>query len=173
MNEMLQRGLHGEDLLRLRFQGVDVGLGQCFDDTTGVPTVLPQPDEFGDLGNRETEVARLANEPQGVDVAVAILPVAAQLPGVSMAAVAMAHGINANLLRCWVHEVPQPPVDAVAVSDRPVGFIALPMPAPPAPSTPSAEPIRIEVRRGSTIVDVTWLASAADACAAWMRELLR
>ncbi|MEO3714642.1 transposase [Roseateles flavus] len=29
---------------------------------------------------------------------------ALQQPGVSMAAVAMAHGINANLLRRWVHE---------------------------------------------------------------------
>lgn len=29
---------------------------------------------------------------------------ASQQPGVSMAAVAMAHGINANLLRRWVHE---------------------------------------------------------------------
>jgi transposase len=97
---------------------------------------------------------------------------ASQQPGVSMAAVAMAHGINANLLRRWVHEMAQPPLDAVAVSDKPVGF-ALPMPAPSAPPEPSSEPIRIEVRRGSTVVAVTWPAGAADACAAWMRELLR
>lgn len=98
---------------------------------------------------------------------------ASQQPGVSMAAVAMAHGVNANLLRRWAHEMAQPPLDAVAVTDKPTGFIALPMPAPPAPPAPSAEPIRIEVRRGSTIVAVTWPAGAADACAAWMRELLR
>jgi transposase len=98
---------------------------------------------------------------------------ASQQPGVSMAAVAMAHGINANLPRRWVHEMAQPPVDAVAVSDKPVGFIALPMPAPSAPPVPSGEPVRIEVRRGSTIIAVTWPAGAADACAAWMRELLR
>ncbi|MEO3715951.1 transposase [Roseateles flavus] len=98
---------------------------------------------------------------------------ASQQPGVSMAAVAMANGINANLLRRWVHERAQPPIDAVTVSEKPVGFIELPMPAPPAPSVPSAEPIRIEVRRGSTVIAVTWPASAADACAGWMRELLR
>ncbi|MGN7877144.1 IS66-like element accessory protein TnpA [Roseateles sp. 22389] len=98
---------------------------------------------------------------------------ASQQPGVSMAAVAMAHGINANLLRRWVHERAQPPVDAVAVGDKPVGFIALPMPAPSAQPEPSGEPIRIEVRRGSTTVAVTWPVAAADACAAWMRELLR
>jgi transposase len=90
-----------------------------------------------------------------------------------MAAVAMAHGINANLLRRWVHERAQPPGDAVAVSDKPVGFIALPMPTPSAPPVPNGEPIRIEVRRGSTVIAVTWPASAADACVAWMRELLR
>lgn len=90
-----------------------------------------------------------------------------------MAAVAMAHGLNANLLRRWVHERAQPPADAVTVSEKPVGFIELPMPAPPAPPAPSTEAIRIEVRRGSTTVAVTWPAGAADACAAWMRELLR
>lgn len=98
---------------------------------------------------------------------------ASQQPGVSMAAVAMAHGINANLLRRWVHERAQPPIDAAAVDANPVGFIALPMPAPPTPPGQSAEPIHIEVRRGSTIVAVTWPASAAEACASWMRELLR
>ena len=98
---------------------------------------------------------------------------ASQQPGVSMAAVAMAHGINANLLRRWVHERAQPPVDSAAESANPVGFIALPMPVPPTPPALGAEPIRIEVRRGSTVVAVTWPAGAADACAAWMRELLR
>ncbi|MDG0857663.1 IS66-like element accessory protein TnpA [Roseateles puraquae] len=98
---------------------------------------------------------------------------ASQQPGVSMAAVAMAHGINANLLRRWVHERAQPPADATAVSANTAGFIALPMPAQSAPAAPSGEPIRIEVRRGSTVVAVTWPVSAADACAAWMRELLR
>lgn len=90
-----------------------------------------------------------------------------------MAAVAMAHGINANLLRRWVHERAQPPTDAAAVDGKPVGFIALPMPAPAALPAPSSEPIRIEVRRGTTVIAVTWPAGAADACAAWMRELLR
>ncbi|WP_082580097.1 transposase [Pelomonas sp. Root1444] len=73
---------------------------------------------------------------------------AAQRPGVSMAAVAMAHRINASLLRRWVHERAQPRVNAVPASDQRMGFVALPMPAPSAPSTPSAESIRIKVRRG-------------------------
>jgi len=65
---------------------------------------------------------------------------ASQQPSVSMAAVAMAHDINANLLRRWVHERAQPPADTATVSANPVGFIALPMPTPPEPPAPSAEP---------------------------------
>lgn len=98
---------------------------------------------------------------------------ASQQPGVSMAAVAMAHGINANLLRRWVHEKAQPPAAAMAVNDKPAAFIELPMPVPSAPPASTAEPIRIEVRRGATTIALTWPAGAADACAAWMRELLR
>ena len=64
---------------------------------------------------------------------------AGQQPGVAMAAVAIAHGINANLLQRWV-EMPQPLVDAVAVSEWPVDFIARAMPALPAPPPLGAEP---------------------------------
>lgn len=96
-------------------------------------------------------------------------------PGMSMAAVAMAHGINANLLRRWVREAemthgadatgtltaPNPAVKATA-------FVPMQLPAPSA-----APDIRIELRRGATAITVTWPSDAAVACAAWMRELLR
>lgn len=97
-------------------------------------------------------------------------------PGMSMAAVAMAHGVNANLLRRWVREAevgrgaerPQP----LAVSKPAVNTVApfVPMQLPAPGSTPA---IRIELRRGATAINVSWPAEAADACAAWMRELLR
>jgi transposase len=88
---------------------------------------------------------------------------ASQQPGVSTAAMAMAHGINANLVRRRVHEMARPPIDALAVNTSPVGFISLPMPATSAPPESSGDPIRIEARRGSTIIAVTWPASGADA----------
>jgi transposase len=95
-------------------------------------------------------------------------------PGVSMAAVAMAHGINANLLRRWVRAAETSPTgDDVAKTPA--------LPAPPAPSflpmqlpSASAAPgIRIELRRGATSIAMTWPAESAAECAAWMRELLR
>ena len=95
-------------------------------------------------------------------------------PGMSMAAVAMAHGINANLLRRWVR----------AAETSPTGSDAAKMPALPAPPAPSFLPmqlpsssaapdIRIELRRGATSIAMTWPAEAAAECAGWMRELLR
>jgi transposase len=97
--------------------------------------------------------------------------------GMSMAAVAMANGVNANLLRRWVREAElgrsavRP--DALVASGPQVSapapsFVAMQLPAK------SALPdIRIELRRGATLIAVTWPTDAAAECAAWMRELLR
>ena len=98
-------------------------------------------------------------------------------PGVSMAAVALANGVNANLLRRWVCEAEARPVNA-----KPK---ALPAPKPTAPTAPAvfvpvqlparapATDIRIELRRGATAISVSWPTEASADCAAWMRELLR
>ena len=98
-------------------------------------------------------------------------------PGVSMAAVAMANGINANLLRRWVHQAelspgavrPDPLVAAgSSLSAATPSFV--PMQLPVKNALPD---IRIELRRGATSIAVTWPTDAAAECAAWMRELLR
>jgi transposase len=100
-------------------------------------------------------------------------------PGVSSASVAMANGINANLVRRWVKEVetgPEREPDGVTVkaaiakppAGAPTKFLPIPLPTPVANSD-----IRIEVQRGSTTVVVTWPAAVATECAAWLRELLR
>ena len=98
-------------------------------------------------------------------------------PGVSMAAVAMANGVNANLLRRWVCDAEARPTSA-----RPK---TLPAPKPVVPTAPAvfvpvqlparepASDIRIELRRGATTVSVSWPTEASADCAAWMRELLR
>jgi transposase len=82
----------------------------------------------------------------------------------------MANGINANLLRRWVQAAATPAAVTPVPDAAPAGFIALPMSA--APTMPT-EPIRIELQRGPTTIAVTWPANAADACAAWLREILR
>lgn len=101
-------------------------------------------------------------------------------PGMSMAAVAMAHGINANLLRRWVREAEmKAPAHALGKSaaqqlqapQREALFVPVSLPAPAAPA-PQPD-IRIELQRGATAITVTWPASAASECATWLRELLR
>ena len=106
-------------------------------------------------------------------------------PGVSSASVAMANGINANLVRRWVKEAEvgaqmvlgaaasEPKTASPATTPTPK-FLPLPLPLPiPTPASPVAADIRVELQRGATTVTVTWPASAASECAAWMRELLR
>jgi len=94
-----------------------------------------------------------------------------------MASVAMANGVNANLVRRWVleseGEVAEEPEGVVAVASMaaaqlPSSFVQVPL-----PSAGAMPDIRIELQRGPTKVVVTWPCTAASECAAWMRELLR
>lgn len=97
-------------------------------------------------------------------------------PGVSMASVALAHGLNATMLRKWVVDAeggsrvlerPRPPASTAEVAPSP-SFVALQLP------TATVQPtIRIELQRAGTTVNVSWPASEAVECAAWLRELLR
>ncbi|WP_371319957.1 transposase [Variovorax sp. dw_308] len=101
-------------------------------------------------------------------------------PGMSMAAVAMAQGVNANLLRRWVREAEMKAGTTVVSATTAEGpkaqeakTLFVPVSLPP-PVQPAHVPdVRIELRRGPMAVTVTWPASAASECAAWMRELLR
>lgn len=102
-------------------------------------------------------------------------------PGVSIASVALAHGLNANMLRKWVIDgehrltAPQPAPSAPPAPPAPE---SPPMPAPtfiplalPAPVVDGE--IRLELQRAGTAVKIVWPASAARDCAAWLRDWLR
>jgi transposase-like protein len=104
---------------------------------------------------------------------------ACRKPGVSMAAVALANGLNANLLRRWVVAEEQAssakPIDTAIASPTPMSvenraFIPIQMERAAVTTT---QEITIELRRGATIVKVAWPLLAAADCAAWLRELLR
>ena len=109
---------------------------------------------------------------------------ACRQPGVSIAAVALANGLNANMVRKWVIEAetragtaPASKADMPAVASDgpaaslPLHFLPLAMSASPAPAP--ADEIRIELQRGSIAIKVSWPTAAAAECAAWLRELLR
>ena len=99
---------------------------------------------------------------------------ACRQPGVSIAAVAMANGVNANLARRWVVGAEQGALGRERVLVVTNGVAQTPAFVPvQLPCTPPAPDIRIELRRGATAITVHWPSAEAAQCAAWMRELLR
>jgi transposase-like protein len=101
-------------------------------------------------------------------------------PGVSIARVALRHGLNANLLRKWVvngeragtsiASVEPAPTEPKLIESVSPQFVAVPIDAPSA--APSGA-IEVEMRRGAMHVKVSWPMSASAECGAWLRELLR
>jgi transposase len=92
--------------------------------------------------------------------------------GASVASVAMAHGINANIVHRWLRE----PSRALAVAQS-AAFVPINL-SPAAqpkdrPTLPAASDIRIEVRRGTSVVTVNWPLDGATACAQWLRDWLK
>lgn len=96
-------------------------------------------------------------------------------PGVSVAAVALAHSLDANMPRKWVIDaehkgiksaVSAPRADETAVP--PPTFVPLALKAPPVDGD-----IRIELQRAGTTVKIAWPAAAARDCAAWLSDWLR
>jgi transposase len=88
--------------------------------------------------------------------------------GTSVAKVAMAHGINANVVHRWR----QLARDGQASTPANTGQF-VPVSLSDAPAQARVPDIQIQLRRGPTAVTVSWPVAAAAECAAWMRELLR
>jgi transposase len=92
---------------------------------------------------------------------------------VSTAAVALANGLNANLLRRWISEseLPRSMVRSSTTVAKPAQppFVALQV----APRKERSDgDIHIELQRAGTSVRIQWPVSAANECAAWIREVL-
>jgi transposase len=105
----------------------------------------------------------------GADLKACVLAECAK-PGASVAQVARAHGLNANLVDKWRRLAPAQQQDQAGVPPNMERFIALPL--APSQQAPAAD-IRIELRRGATLIAITWPASAAADCAQWLREWLK
>lgn len=93
-------------------------------------------------------------------------------PGASVAAIALAHGLNTNLVHKWRRQTPRAEAaggrksaDTLPTPRRPE-FVALPLP-------PAMAEIRVEIRRGATTVELRWPLSAAGDCASWLGTWLR
>ena len=113
-------------------------------------------------------------------------------PGASISGVALAHGLNTNLVRKWrsgrgVKRVgmaitPMAASSAPAAPSATAAFVAIEMPTPPRGASRAttevnvAAPIgqaliQIELRRGPLHLNVRWPSAAAEDCRAWLSEL--
>lgn len=103
---------------------------------------------------------------------------ACRQPGVSMAAIALANGLNANMVRRWVKDHGDGGLPALADATDRLSATSERRPTlvPIAVSTPVTAPtgeIRIEIHRQQTLIQVAWPVSQAAACAEWLREILK
>lgn len=99
-------------------------------------------------------------------------------PGASVAGIALANGVNANLVRRWmakrgVTPASQRPKQSVALPLSPCNAAPAFIPVGVEPSACAPSNIQIEMRRGDTALTVSWPVEAASACAAWLGECLR
>ncbi|MBS1833572.1 MAG: transposase [Acidobacteria bacterium] len=99
-------------------------------------------------------------------------------PGISIAAVALANGLNANLLRRWVKDDRgvKEAGNGAGIDDAQASDLRPPTLVPVTVSAPEVErsgKIKIAIHRNQALVEVTWPVSQAAACAQWLREILR
>ena len=117
------------------------------------------------MGSEKTATRRR----YGAD-AKARVPADCDVAGASVAKVAMAHGINANVVHRW-RQLAREGLQATVAKPREFVAVAI---APQAATLSQADrDIEIELRRGAVAMKVTWPVSAAADLAAWTRELLR
>jgi transposase-like protein len=96
-------------------------------------------------------------------------------PGVSVAGVALANGLNANYLRRWVREHREQTVgteiegSVPASSTTPMALVPVSVASP---VVAEASEIRIDIRRGQTTVQMAWPAVRAESLGQWLKELL-
>ena len=88
--------------------------------------------------------------------------------------------LNANMLRTWIKEsaslaAPPRAMTASALPTTSAAFLPLRIATRTAPaltSTSAERPIRVHIRKGRSRITIEWPATAAGACASWLRELL-
>jgi len=90
----------------------------------------------------------------------------------SVAAVALANGLNANMLRRWVREHEQSRAVKAAPSVPTAAFVQLPVSFAPEPTVvpPAGGRIQLQIHRGDIRVDMSLPLEAGSAV--WLREVL-
>ena len=98
-------------------------------------------------------------------------------PGMSVAKVAMSHGINDNVVHRWRQLARQRQAAALTTVDTPrepepaAAFVPLALPAPMASEVKTE--VRLDIRRGGVTVGIAWPQQALADLAGFVREVLK
>ncbi len=98
-------------------------------------------------------------------------------PGMSVAKVAMSHGINDNVVHRWRQLARQQQAAAVTTVEAPrkpeqaAAFVPLALPAPVASELTTG--VRLDIRRGGVTVGITWPQQALADLAGFVREVMK
>lgn len=90
-------------------------------------------------------------------------------PGISVSAVAQAHGVNANLLRRWMKQFPVGTGFPVALAPTKL----VPVQVETINTSPSDGNIQFDIQRGATRINICWPMAGAKACAQWLGAWLK
>ena len=110
------------------------------------------------------------------------LVAACQVPGASIAAIAGAHGMNANVLHRWLKEHAlsgchgqsgsgNAKPSSAALQQHTPAFIAVQLPT--LGSEPASQAIKVEIRKGALTMNITWPGSASLEFASWAASILQ
>ena len=91
-------------------------------------------------------------------------------PGVSVSAVALAHGINTNLLRRWINPY-QNELPAL-VASAPSKLVAVQVELPD-PVSDRDDAIEISIEKNRARISIRWPGNQAHACAQWLGAWLK
>lgn len=122
------------------------------------------------------ETKRVARRKHSAELRAQVVQACRQ-SGASVAAVALRSGLNANLVHRWLRE-DGPSLNAGTGVGVPAAgcagaeFMPLQLPPPAVAAGPSTD-IRIELRRGTSTITVSWPLQGGRDCAAWLRDWLR
>ena len=90
-------------------------------------------------------------------------------PGISISAVAQAHGVNANLLRRWMKQYPV--AANIPLAPAPAKLVPVQLEAPHTSLTDKE--IHFDIQRGATHIHIRWPIAGAEACVhllgAWLK----
>jgi transposase len=89
-------------------------------------------------------------------------------PCISISGVALAHGVNANLLRRWITQYSANPLPAIIA---PAKLVPVKVELPS--DSPVSDVIEISIQKNSARISIRWPGGQAHTCSQWLADFLK